>query len=291
MSSADSYGLAPFTTPHEQEAAERFRSMSVETLPRLVGRALAASILLGDYEPGSPLPSAGNFATKFGVSIPVVREALKILAALGMVESRQGRVSRVAPRSSWNDLNPELVSVRLEVGVIGDIMSESLELRRVIEVEAAGLASERATEADLAAMRDRLDRLAGLAHDPAAYMEGDVAFHDTILEATHNRLLLQLIEHMRQLLVVARGVSYSSTSDSFAISREGHEVLYEAIASRDPDAARRAMTDHLGWAERVNVEAYLAANRSSIEGSPRTRSPAGRPAPVAGLDIGRPQTR
>jgi DNA-binding FadR family transcriptional regulator len=233
--------------------------LNTESLPRQVARALVASILLGHFRPGEPLPASGDLAREFGVSRPVVREALKIVSTLGMVESRQGRFSRVSERGSWNDLSAELLSTRLETGAIGDIIGDVLELRRLIETEAASLAAQRATEADLAAMRGLLEALSGSVGDPEAYTVHDVAFHDAILRATHNRLLLQLIERMREVLLFARTISMTAQPHLLPDSQEGHRVLFDAIAAHDAEAARRAMTDHLAWAEQVNVAEYRGA--------------------------------
>jgi DNA-binding FadR family transcriptional regulator len=237
-------------------AALRFRSVATHTLPRQVARALVGSILLGELKPGEPLPAAGDLARQFEVSRPVVREALKIVATLGMVTSRQGHYSRVAERAAWNDLAPELLATRLEVGAVDDILGDSLELRRVIETEAAALAAERATLEDLAVMREELDALNLATANADAYTAHDIAFHDAVLQATHNRLFRQLIDQMREVLVLTRAVSVTADPDRLPASQHGHEAIFEAIEARAPERARQAMADHLGWAERVNVSEY-----------------------------------
>lgn len=239
-------------------SSARFPSIARQTLSRQAARSLINSILLGHFRPGEPLPSSGDLALKFEVSRPVIREALKIVATLGMVESRQGRFSRVSERAAWCDLSHEILAARLEIGAIDDIMGESLELRRVIETEAAALAAERATEGDLAAMRQKLDALDRSSGDTQAYAIHDVAFHDAVLRATHNRLFLQLIDSMRELLMFVRMVSITASADRIPSSREGHRILFEAIEARSPEAARKAMAEHLAWAERVNVSEYRA---------------------------------
>lgn len=244
-----------------------FRSLTAQTLPRQVARALVGSILLGHFRPGDPLPAAGDLAREFQVSRPVVREALKIVATLGMVTTRQGQYSRVTERTGWNDLAPELLATRLAVGAIEDILGDSLELRRVIETEAAALAAERATSEDLDAMRLELEALREAIDDTQAYMTHDIAFHDAILRATHNRLFLQLIEQMREVLVFARTVSVTASADRVPASQHGHEAVFEAIAARTPEQARGAMTEHLSWAERVNVTEYRVAHAASQDGS------------------------
>jgi DNA-binding FadR family transcriptional regulator len=229
-------------------------------LPRQVARAIVGSILLGHFQPGEALPAAGDLAREFEVSRPVVREALKIVATLGMMTSRQGRYSRVTERAVWNDLAPEVLATRLEVGAIDDIVADSLELRRVIETEAAALAAERATDDDLAAMRRQFDALSQSVGDTHAYTTHDVVFHDAILRATHNRLFLQLIDQMRELFVFTRTVSVTASPDRVPESQQGHDAVFEAIGARSPERARQPMADHLGWAERVNVTEGLWPN-------------------------------
>ncbi len=247
-------------------SAARFPSVETHTLPLQVARALVGGILLGHLKPGEPLPAAGDLARQFEVSRPVVREALKIVATLGMVASRQGRYSRVTERTAWNDLAPELLATRLEVGAIDDIIADSLELRRVIETEAAALAAERATPEDLTSMRAEFDALSQAGHNTDAYTAHDVAFHDAILRATHNRLFLQLIDQMGEVLVLTRTVSVTASPDRVPASQHGHEAIFEAIEARSPERARQAMADHLGWAERVNVSEYRVSHSAGGAG-------------------------
>ena len=233
-------GVAP-----DARTRRAFGSLSAQTLPRQVARALVGSMLLGHFKPGDPLPAAADLAREFQVSRPVVREALKIVATLGMVTSRQGRYSRVADRAAWNDLSAELLAARLEVGALDDIMADSLELRRVIETEAAALAAERATREDLDAMRREYEALGGSTADVSAYTAHDIAFHDAILRATHNRLFLQLIEQMRDVLTLTRTISVTPTAVRVPQSQEGHAAVFEAISARAPERARQAMEGHL----------------------------------------------
>jgi DNA-binding FadR family transcriptional regulator len=251
----------------------RFPAVSTDTLPRQVARAIIGSILLGHLKPGEPLPSSGELAVEFRVSRPVVREALKIVATVGMVASRQGKYSRVTERIAWNDLAPELLAVRLEVGAIEDIIGDSLELRRVIEMEAAALAAERATPDDLAALGREFDALSESMEDTQAYMNHDAAFHDAILRATHNRLFLQLIDQMRDVLILTRTVSMTSSRTRVPDSQHGHGAVFEAITDRSPERARAAMRDHLAWAERVNASEYRVAHTAAAEGAAATDAP------------------
>jgi DNA-binding FadR family transcriptional regulator len=126
-------------------AGGAFGSISSQTLATQVSRRLMLSILRGDLEAGSPLPSEKELARQFDVSRPVVREAVKEVEMLGLVQRRQGRLTRIAPSEEWRHLSPELLTARTEAGAVEDLLLELLELRRMVELEAAALAARRAT--------------------------------------------------------------------------------------------------------------------------------------------------
>ena len=266
--------MAGTAKPRETRAGLGFATLATDTLPRQVARAIIGSILLGQFQPGEELPAAGDLAAEFEVSRPVIREALRIVATLGMVTSRQGRYSRVSDRAAWNDLAPELLAARLEVGAIDDILPDGLELRRVIETEAAGLAAERATDEDIAAIQREFEILAA-AEDTKAYTAADIAFHDRILRATHNRLFGQLLEQMRDVLALTRAVSVTASPDRVPQSQEGHAAIFRAICDRSPERARAAMAEHLAWAERVNVREYRVSHPDHAERPATSSSQAG----------------
>ena len=262
----DLLGLAGDRASVDDEGSDQLllETPSTSSLAHGVARSLIARILSERFPPGEPLPAAGTLAREYRVSRPVAREALKELAAMGMVENRQGRHSRVTPRDRWNELSPGLMAVRLEVGEVEDIMTDTLELRRVIETEAAALAATRASPADLAMMRHHLDILERDLGSDRAYAAHDVAFHDAILKATHNRLFGLLLEQVGELLRLARAVSATSQPPRQTESQAGHRAVFAAIEAHSPEDARHAMENHLGWAERVNVaeyRAYLLARR------------------------------
>ncbi len=98
-----------------ERVGRRSRSIGSDTLSRRLSRELIADIVRGDSKPGQELPSEDQLAEDFGVSRPVVREAVKHLAVLGLVQSRQGRQTRVAPYEAWNHFAPQILAVRREV--------------------------------------------------------------------------------------------------------------------------------------------------------------------------------
>jgi DNA-binding FadR family transcriptional regulator len=130
------------------EAARGFGFGGVEsrTLTEQITKQIVHSVVRGDLASGAQLPSEHELARQFDVSRAVIREAVQAVAMLGLIQRRQGRGTRVAPRHEWRHLAPELLLARAEIGGVEGVVLELLELRRMVEVEAAGLAASRITE-------------------------------------------------------------------------------------------------------------------------------------------------
>src|ERR671938_942803 len=122
-------------------------------------RVLIADIVGGRLAEGDPLPRETSLATQFGVSRGVARECIRGLEERGLVRVKHGRGATVTPDDRWNVFDPEVLGALLDGHQGADILGEYLQCRRILEVEAAGLAAERATEADLAALADAFARM------------------------------------------------------------------------------------------------------------------------------------
>ena len=120
------------------------------------------------------------------------------------------------------------------------------EVRHVLEVAAAGLAAERATEEDVAAMDETIAALENECHDLEKSVLHDLAFHRAIATATHNELFLVLHDSMGEMLLEVRRRNLSKGQDERRLVVEMHRRIRDGIAGHDPEAARRAMLDHLG---------------------------------------------
>lgn len=246
-----------------------FKSVSSDTLADRVIRELVDGIVRGTFLPGSELPSEDRLAREFGVSRPVVREAVRHLVGLGLVQSRQGRPSRIAPYESWNHFAPEVLAARREAGAVEDVLLELLELRRMIEVEAVAVAAERATTADLEAMSVALEELEAGLDDPHLFASADIAFHDAILRATKNHLLPRLFEMLRPLLEFGREISVTTRPQGPAVSQAGHRAIYAAIRGGSASDARREMEDHLSWT--ANLDFNERSTRMALERARRNQ--------------------
>ena len=148
----------------------------------------------GELAPGAALPPIDELITLFGVSRTSIREAMRVLAAKGLIELRQRTGGKIRPMTDWNLLDPDVLAwldpFRLEPG----LMAELVEVRLAIEPQAASKAALRGTDADIEVIAGHLAVMEERAHDPdlAAFYAADLAFHAGIFDASHNRFLSQL---------------------------------------------------------------------------------------------------
>lgn len=232
------------------------------TLSQQISDALLRRIVRGDYRPGESMPSEEELAAQFDVSRPVVREAVKELAVIGLIESRQGRSTRVAPESEWNYFDPRVLIARSEVGAVDVVLLELLELRRVVEAGGAGLAALRRQDEDLAVMQSAIDEMERMiargkpfsAADVTRFTEADIRFHKAVLHATGNQLLIKLIDLLGPLLRVGRRISLERRPDGPADSLQGHVEILNAVRDGRMDRARQAMREHLSWTANLKLD-------------------------------------
>lgn len=231
---------------------------------------LVRQIVSGDAAPGDFLPSEQRLAETLGVSRTVIREALMVVSTKGLVEIEHGRGARVRPATEWNIFDSAVIQALEETGHVVPILEDLLEVRRFIEVEAAALAAERADDSDPEALEQLVQKMEQALKAPADYFHFDVAFHEQIFRAASNQVLLRLMEPVKSLLRAARMHVVAVTSPKgLRESLEGHRKILDAIRARDPDAARRAMTDHLRLTE---AEFRLAAPELGLAGTTRSSS-------------------
>lgn len=221
---------------------------SEKTVSRDLTRAVVAGLLKSiDNEgvsPGDRLPSEWELCERFGVSRTVVREAVAQLRAQGRIESRRGSgmfVASLSSASPWVDLQ---VSERLS-----DVL-DTLELRIAIEVESAGLAAERRSEAKLLDIYDALQRFQHAAGDSEASGEADFAFHRAIAVATGNTQFVNIMDLLRTQLIPRQvlGPKFASQDLRDAYQERifvEHDAIYQSIADRDASRAKEMMRLHL----------------------------------------------
>src|SRR5215468_7125056 len=150
-----------------------------------VVNAIGEAIVKGRYRPGTLLPREPELIAKFGVSRTALREALKVLAAKGLVETRQRVGTRVRPPEQWNHFDPEITAWQLADGFRDGFVHDLIEFRQTMEPAAARLAAIRASPEDIADIAAALEAMeeGAARNDPAAYAEADASFHIRIFLA------------------------------------------------------------------------------------------------------------
>lgn len=212
-----------------------------------VAERLADHIKSSRLAAGDRLPTEAQLAQDLGVGRSIVREAVKILGALGLVEARRGSGLYVGEgtRSFLARLGPTAVTVR------PDQVSSLLAFRLVQEHETARLAAERSTVSTLREL-ERLLRAneAAVATGPEEFRRTDAALHLAIAEASGNLFLLELVDQILRVQSAAIEHIVGGTPGSRADAAAEHAKVVEAIRDGDPEAARDAMAAHLRGAER-----------------------------------------
>jgi GntR family transcriptional repressor for pyruvate dehydrogenase complex len=218
-----------------------------------------AQIESGVLAPGARLPTERELALAHGVSRTVVREAVHQLKSKALVQSRQGSGVFVAapPANQPLAFDPKvLTSVQAVVHVV--------EVRRVLEGEIAALAAERASRAQVAALRRALKAIDAAAAAGRDGVAEDLAFHRVIGEATGNPqfrgLLDFLAQYLREAMCITRGNEARRRDFMEAVQAE-HRAIFEAIAAHDPAAARRHATEHLARGEQRLIEGGIIDGR------------------------------
>lgn len=207
-------------------------------LPDQVALTLLREIVGGCLPPQTQLPTEPALGQRFGVSRTVVREALRMLAAKGLIEVRHGRGVWVTPPASWDPLDIEIMRVRFERGDLDETWWHFYDARTAIEVGTAALAAERRNETDLQALRGALEQMRQAAQVLDRYRRADVDFHVSLVRAAHNPVLLRILEPVHTLLR-AGGMPPPLISVQSALCR--HQEVLAAIERGDAEEARRAM--------------------------------------------------
>ncbi|WP_443750895.1 FadR/GntR family transcriptional regulator [Asticcacaulis solisilvae] len=201
---------------------------------------IGVDILKGAYAPGETLPNEIQFSSSLEISRSAFREAIRILAAKGMVESRPKTGTRVTERKRWNILDPEVLKWMFETEPSEDFIMDLFELRLITEPAAAALAAQRRTDAHLKAMDRALIVMAEETLATEAGRQADLDFHDALIDAANNEALASLSSSIGA--AVAWSTRYKQRAR--ALDRDpvpDHRAVYEAIARSDVNDARWTM--------------------------------------------------
>jgi GntR family transcriptional regulator, transcriptional repressor for pyruvate dehydrogenase complex len=227
------------------EPIDRGTTLTAATFERLV-----KLILSGQWPEGAKIPAERELCQQLGIARASLREAVKALELIGVLESRVGDGTFICPRS-------EFLSRPLLWAITGTDLSELrdiVEARRLIEEDIAGLAAERATQEELDSIAASVEDLRLAQSDPEACLAADLRFHIAIAEAAHNQILLNSVQLLRNLMKqwILLKLQIPGTA---ARVLEQHEAILGAIQVRDAELARAAMSKHLGTMGKVLIDA------------------------------------
>ena len=253
--------LSPMTTKGARPSNASLRDK--------VASRLAKQILSGAYSQGALLPTEAQLGAEFKVSRTALREAVRTLAAKGLVESRQRAGTRVLASEDWNRLDTDVLRWMGEIEPDLDFVRGLTEARQILEPAAAEMAAKRATARNLAAIEEAYDAMcAAKLTDLDACAVADVAFHVAILRASRNPVLANLGNVIGAALMNAFRLT-TSASVNYRKTLAAHGEVFEAIRMRQPDVARSRMQALLGIATEDLMRIADAGTTASKRGGSR----------------------
>ncbi|MDU8927040.1 FadR/GntR family transcriptional regulator [Alisedimentitalea sp. MJ-SS2] len=210
------------------------------TIHQQVVRELAVRILSGEVNPGDVLSTEDIASAELDVSRTAYREAIKVLTAKGLLESRPKVGTRVLQKTFWNMLDPDIIGWKSEIGDRAGFIDDLFEFRQIIEPAAARLAARKATPQDIEQIQAAFTRMSETDAESPENFEADFEFHNAILQASNNELLCSLGHVVEALLLTSFELSAlrpGAREDSLPL----HETVLTHIRLGAENAARDAM--------------------------------------------------
>lgn len=241
------------------------------TLHQRVVDTLGAQIVSGQLAVDEVLPNEQGLCARLNVSRTVLREGIKTLAAKGLVEARTKVGTRVRPRSDWTMLDPDVMAWRLVHADRQQAAAELFEMRQIFEPVGARLAAAHATAADIEAITRAQSAMRGCAERNDDYIEPDIAFHCSILNATGN----QFLGGLGKLIAAGLRLSFRQTwarQETLERALAEHEAVGNFIRSGDgvhaEEAMRKLLQNALYDWRRVEAERSGAPAGAEVAESP-----------------------
>lgn len=209
----------------------------------------------GHIKPGDKLESVEQLAKSFNVSRSAVREALSGLRAMGVVEMRQGEGTYITYFDASRFSLPAATALLMQ----REDMRDLTQVRKILEVGAAGLAAENYQEIDLEPMEEALEAMKNARGEEELGEKADLSFHLAIAKATHNQMLINLLQSvsgiMIELMRETRRLILYTEAGNVKLFKE-HQLIFEAIKARDSALAQKHMLDHLVAVDNV-ISKYI----------------------------------
>ena len=220
---------------------------------------LGEAIVSGRYAVGASLPPEPLLCTELGVSRTVVREAVKSLIAKGLVSTGPKVGTRVLASDAWNWFDPDVITWQSKAGLTPEFLRDLQDLRRVVEPAAVRLAAEHATAQDIAEIEAAYEGMRSAVEEGGDYVTFDLRFHQGLLKACRNRMLVQMSKALSALLRTSFEIS-TSRKDGTRTSLPLHREVLDAVIARNPARAERAIVVLIDGAHN-DIEQVLASRR------------------------------
>jgi GntR family transcriptional repressor for pyruvate dehydrogenase complex len=251
--------MDPIQNPSDSSSSRNRQNPPVAA--KLVVAYVQRLIVSGKFKAGDKLPPERGLAQLIGVSRASVRAGLQSLAAVGVVEARRGAGTFVSDGPPLLDVNP----LSLFSALHGIPRDELFETRRVIEIDLAGLAAERARGDELAVISEEVMEMFASVDDVHRFLIHDIRFHRAVAAAARNPLLAAIMEMVADLFYDQRKRTVDRWREA-PEAAEQHRRIYQAIRAGDVERARREMDTHLGWAQKAQeIEVKAAYHRGEGE--------------------------
>ena len=222
---------------------------------------LGQRIVSGRYPCGTTLLPEQSLCNELGVSRTVIREVVKSLVAKGMLVTGPKVGTRVLPEENWNWFDPDVVAWQSKVGLTNAFLRDLQELRRVVEPAGVRLAAERATPQDIADIELAYAGMKDAVENGGDYVAFDLMFHQGLLRACHNRMVVQMSKALGALLRTRFEIS-TTRPDGPASSLHLHRAVLDAVIARSPAKAEKAILVLIDCAK-ADIEDVLAS-RSAL---------------------------
>ncbi|MGQ8364506.1 FadR/GntR family transcriptional regulator [Glaciecola sp. 1036] len=211
-------------------------------LSQRVTNELGKAIVAGEYDTKTGLPTEAKLCDEYGISRTAVREAVKMLAAKGLISSRPRQGIRVEPAENWNLFDTSVLKWLLESSPSLLVLKEFLQMRHTIEPQAAALAAKSGDSAAIDEIRKAVEEMKRAANEPEGDIhDSDLAFHTAILKASGNRFLYQMRDFISTALHVSIQHTTPAKGNKVSIA-EDHYKIYAAIVNGESDRAKNMMT-------------------------------------------------
>ena len=220
---------------------------------------LGEAIVAGRYPAGSVIPPEPRLCEELGVSRTVIRESVKSLVAKGLLSTGPKVGTRVLSEEQWNWFDPDVILWKSKSGLTREFLRDLQDLRRVLEPAAVRMAAERATAQDLTDIEAAYEGMRKAVEQGGDYVACDLLFHQGLLRASHNRMIVQMSKVLSALLRTSFEIS-TSRKNGPRSSLPLHRAVVNAVIARNPAKAEKASLVLIDGADH-DIEQVLASRR------------------------------